>query len=164
MKSILYFLIFISVCTVFGKEDPRENELPPPPVWNPESWVEGRAVGAAAQPGKFYLKAKKYSKEKKKEDFLLMTKDADPVIRALGLVCLARNKIELPDMTGDKGQITVFPYGCGGDDITIEEFSKSLFSDKYFRYGFLDEKWTNKNSNKASEGISRSSASRNPSS
>lgn len=93
-------------------------------------------MGAAGAPDQFFLLAQAISKEGKEEDFRLMLEDSNPAVRAMGLVCLAKQNIDFPIMKDDNSEVLVFPAGCIGDAMTIESFSRKLKRSGYFRKCF----------------------------
>lgn len=141
MKGLLPALIACLILVACGGKSsvPHRDEIEDLLLFQGVYHIGGWAVGAAGEPDRFYLLAQKISKEGKEEDFRTMLKDTNPAVRAMGLVCLAKNEKEYPILVGDDSKVTAFSFGCVGETMTMEQFSIRLSKDKNFRAGFVNE-------------------------
>lgn len=124
---------------------------------NEDLMVDGFAVGASGSPGIIYSLAKRIIKERKDLIPDLMN-DQDPEFIALGLVCKANLKEEIPILIGNEETIEVLPFGCRVQTMTLEEFSVRLKKDEAFNYSFTKKE--KPNPNKAGIEMPSGSASR----
>ena len=88
----------------------------------------------------FYKLSKEFLKNRTKTDFMFMLNDGNPIVRAMGLLCLAQtNAVEhffehsftLHGHTGDTEEVYLHD-GCITSRITIGEFAKRLLQNPYF--------------------------------
>ncbi len=76
--------------------------------------VDGAAVGASPQPGSFYSLIKNFLKKGTEDDFIKLTEDKNPIVRSMGLLCLAVNKKSiniLREHLTDRDMIHYCPLG-----------------------------------------------------
>jgi hypothetical protein len=94
--------------------------------------VTGRAVYFEGGPGAFFKLSKIFLERGKEEDFLKLTTDESPVVRSMGLLCLAQNGMcvqTLKEHLSDNGIVGHFPLGCVGTRITVGSFVRKLLHD-----------------------------------
>ena len=96
--------------------------------------VEGYAVYYSAQPGDFYTTSLIVSNPFEEEKFLNMTKDDNPVIRALAMISLAREDITkyekiIHSFYTDTAEIEYVPSGCCVSRITLDKLAKNIIND-----------------------------------
>jgi len=94
--------------------------------------VTGSAVGVGGGPGEFFTLSKVFLQKGKEEDFLKLTKDENPVVRSMGILCLAKQKKSvstLKEFLSDHGVIKYFPYGCVGSFFSVGYFVRRLLID-----------------------------------
>jgi hypothetical protein len=94
--------------------------------------VSGSHVGLPPTPGYFFILSKVFIKKGTEEDFLKLVEDKNPVVRCMGLLCLAQNKQSinvLKKHITDTDIITYFPMGCVGVKVSVGYFAKVLLND-----------------------------------
>lgn len=84
----------------------------------------------------FYRLAKEFLKNRSTTDFRFMLNDSNPIVRAMGLLCLAQSDAEehsftLLAHTGDTEEVYLHD-GCLISKITIAEFVRRLLQNPYF--------------------------------
>jgi hypothetical protein len=84
----------------------------------------------------FYLLSKEFLATRTAKDFKRMVNDRDPIVRAMGLLCLAQADADelhlaLVLHTGDKAEVYLHE-GCIVSKITVGEFARRLLSNPYF--------------------------------
>jgi cytohesin len=96
--------------------------------------VTGYAVGGGGSPGDFYVFSLVLSKPFDENRFLKMAHDENPVIRAMAMICLARE--DLPkhkDVTRsfytDCSEVPYVPVGCIMPRISLDKLAKSIIDD-----------------------------------
>lgn len=99
--------------------------------------VEGSAVGDGATPGRFFLFSQVFLRLGHEADFVALVADENPIVRAMGYVCLAQvspDKVVpiLKSRLGGRDTFTCFPGGCVGFPITEGEFVRSVLSDRHY--------------------------------
>jgi len=91
--------------------------------------VTGISVGIGGGPGEFFELSKVFLRKGKEEDFLNLTEDENPVVRSMGVLCLAKHTKsanKLKKHITDSGIIYYFPGGCMGTRITVGKFVRNL--------------------------------------
>lgn len=76
--------------------------------------VDGAAVGASPRPGNFYSLIKDFLKKGTEDDFIKLTEDENPIVKSMGLLCLAINKKSiniLREHLTDRDKIDYCPLG-----------------------------------------------------
>ncbi|MHC4533786.1 MAG: hypothetical protein ACYS6K_07535 [Planctomycetota bacterium] len=94
--------------------------------------VTGSAVGFGGSPGEFFNLSKVFLQKGKEEDILKLTEDENPVVRSMGILCLAKHTKsanKLRKHITDSGIIYYFPGGCMGSQITVGNFVRKLLLD-----------------------------------
>lgn len=96
--------------------------------------VSGYAVGYYGSPGDFYTVSLIISRPFEEEKFIQMTQNSNPVIRAMAMICLARedkskyeNKIR--SFYTDTAEIDYMPGGCIVDRITLDKLARNIIED-----------------------------------
>ena len=84
----------------------------------------------------FYLLSKEFLEYRTVKDFKRMARDRNPIVRAMGLLCLARMDADeyslmLALHPEDKEEV-YFWQGCNVSRITVEEFARRLLSNPNF--------------------------------
>ena len=84
----------------------------------------------------FYKLSKEFLRKRTVADFKLMLRDRNPVVRAMGLLCLAQADVDehylvLLSHTKDKEEVYL-GEGCIVSKITVGEFAQRLLSNPYF--------------------------------
>ena len=120
--------------------------------------VDGEMVGSSGTPGEFYKLAQKimYDEEhKERSEVRDMLTHANPVVRAMGIVCLARylpeaeadTKALYPETVADikatcedQGIISVMSMGCMVFRTTVGSFAKDIVDSSEFRYRFISQR------------------------
>lgn len=102
-----------------------------------EGWIEGCAVGVAGQPGRFFILSQYFFYYAGDADLERMLADESAVVRAMGALCfVARDESKaawrLRSLQNDPSHLTVFPYGCNGETMTLGTFVKRLQGDGEF--------------------------------
>ena len=90
--------------------------------------VTGSAVGIGGL-GEFFELSKVFLRKGKEEDYLNLTEDENPVVRSMGILCLAKHTKsanKLKKHITDSGIIYYFPGGCIGTRITVGKFVRNL--------------------------------------
>ena len=93
--------------------------------------VTGSAVGIGGL-GEFFELSKVFLRKGKEEDYLNLTEDENPVVRSMGILCLAKHTKsanKLKKHITDSGIIYYFPGGCIGTRITVGKFVRNLLLD-----------------------------------
>jgi len=124
--TLIFFPLFLGLAYA---EESLESELK---QLRKIGAVTGSAVGIAAAPGDFFKLSKIFIQKGKEEDFLKLTSDANPVVRAMGLLCLAQHKKSistLKEHLTDKGLIHYCAGGCTVWTITVGNFVRKLLND-----------------------------------
>jgi len=67
-----------------------------------------------------------------------MLQDDNAIVRVMGLVCFLNKGYEIEEMKGDSCKVLATPFGCVGEEITVEEFSKRMIEDLEFRFCYTD--------------------------
>jgi hypothetical protein len=85
---------------------------------------------------KFYKLSKEFLRFRTPEDFRKMLNDRNPIVKAMGLLCLAQsdpdeNHMILLSHVGDKEEVLIH-HGCVVSMITIGEFTRRLLNNPYF--------------------------------
>lgn len=96
--------------------------------------VSGYAVWYSAEPGEFYTCSLILSTPFEEDMFLEMVRHDNPVIRALGLICLAREDTSRYESTirsfyTDTAEVDYVPFGCVVTSITLNELAASIIDD-----------------------------------
>lgn len=102
-------------------------------------WVSGEATGYGAQPGQFFLLYEKIMKAGNEEDFIRLTMHSNPVIRVMGLLCLAnidpvKHKELLEGFYKDVTKVGYQPFGCVVDESTVGEIARQIVNDPRVLY------------------------------
>lgn len=97
--------------------------------------VSGRAVGAGGGPGEFYTVSLILAEYLGEDDFLGMLKSDAPMVRAMGLICLARaDKIKhrsaIEALYTDEAEVEYNPMGCIIGRTTLGELARGLLNDR----------------------------------
>ena len=84
----------------------------------------------------FYNLSKEFLRNRKVKDFKLMLHDRNPIVRAMGLLCLAQadadeHYLTLLLHTKDKEEVYLHE-GCIVSKITVGEFARRLLDNPYF--------------------------------
>jgi hypothetical protein len=87
-------------------------------------------------PNDFYLLSKEFLEHRTVKDFKRMARDRNPIVRAMGLLCLAQTDADeyslmLALHSEDKEEV-YFWRGCIVSKITVGEFTRQLMSNPYF--------------------------------
>lgn len=96
--------------------------------------VSGSAVGFAARPGAFYTISLILSEPFEEDQFLEMTQNDSPVVRAMGLICLARHDRTRYEKTiqsfySDRTEVPYMPMGCIIGRETLGKLARSILED-----------------------------------
>ncbi|MHC4351479.1 MAG: ankyrin repeat domain-containing protein [Planctomycetota bacterium] len=96
--------------------------------------VSGSAVGFAARPGAFYTISLILSEPFEEAEFLKMTRDDNPVVRAMGLICLARHdrtryEETIQSFYSDRTEVRYMPMGCILGGTTLGELAMRILQD-----------------------------------
>ncbi len=120
--------------------------------------VDGEMVGPSGTPGEFYKLAQKImwdEKYKERSEVRDMLTHANPIVRAMGIVCLARYlpaveadaKAAYPEVVADikamyedQGVISVMSMGCMVFRTTVGEFAKEIVDSSDYRYCFISQR------------------------
>ncbi|MFH1730526.1 MAG: hypothetical protein ABIF82_02605 [Planctomycetota bacterium] len=120
--------------------------------------VGGEMVGSSGTPGEFYKLAQKImwdEEHKERSEVRDMLTHANPVVRAMGIVCLARylpeaeadTKAVYPEavadikaMYDDQGVISVMSMGCMRYTMTVGSFAEEIVDSSEFRYCFISQR------------------------
>ena len=84
----------------------------------------------------FYKLSKEFLKNRSTTDFRFMLNDNNPIVRAMGLLCLAQSDADehsftLLGHTGDKEEVYLHD-GCLISKISIGQFAQRLLANPYF--------------------------------
>lgn len=93
--------------------------------------VTGNAVYMSGTPGDFFILSKVFIQKGTEKDFLKMAEDENPVVRCMGLLCLAQNKQSLnvlKEHIADRDIVHYCPGGCMVGRITVGGFVRELFN------------------------------------
>ena len=95
------------------------------------SRVNGSAVYHPARPGDFYTISLILSDPFEEEIFLDMLQNDNPIVRAMGLICLARENLPLYEknirsLYTDNAVVLYDPRGCVVTGITLGQLAKSI--------------------------------------
>lgn len=98
--------------------------------------VSGYSVGYGGSPGYFYTLSLILSKPFEEDKFLKMVRNDNPVIRALALICLARQDIAryretIESFYADTAEVEFMPFGCIVTHITLDKLAKRILEDRY---------------------------------
>jgi hypothetical protein len=91
--------------------------------------IAGSFVGRGSGSGAFFNLSKIFLQKGKEEEFLKLTTDENPVVRSMGLLCLAQNKKSiqvLKEHLSDQDIIEYQPLGCIISRTTIGQFTRNL--------------------------------------
>jgi tetratricopeptide (TPR) repeat protein len=96
--------------------------------------ISGYAVGYGAGPGEFYTVSLILADCAKEDDFLKMTENANPVIRAMALICLARQDIVryqtiIRSFLQDATEVGYVPMGCGIGSTSLAALAQNILED-----------------------------------
>jgi hypothetical protein len=96
--------------------------------------VSGYAVGYSGSPGSFYTISLVISSPFEDEKFLQMAQNSNPVIRAMAMICLAREdklkyESQVRSFYTDTAEVEYMPVGCGMSRITLDKLAKSIIDD-----------------------------------
>ncbi len=96
--------------------------------------VTGYAVGYGGTPGDFYTTSLIISKPFEKEYFLKMVHNDNPVVRAMSLICLAREDISqfeniIRHFYTDTSEVAYNPLGCGVFRKSLGTIAKGIIED-----------------------------------
>ncbi len=96
--------------------------------------VTGRAIGAAAQPGRFFILSECMIEIGREEDFLGLLQDRRPVFRCMGLLTLAQVQGEasvsvLRARLTDRQEFEYMSGGCGIWNLNVAQFAAELLRD-----------------------------------
>lgn len=98
--------------------------------------VSSKKVGFGGTPGEFYILSKECLAYGKETDFIALSDDDNPVMRAMGLVCLAQLDDEryrgLLNSHLDDREEAVLAVGCIIGRVTIGEIVKRLIENPNF--------------------------------
>ncbi len=96
--------------------------------------VSGGAVYYGAIPGDFYTVSLIVSEPFEEEKFLDMLQNDNPVVRAMGLICLAREnpllyKEKIHSLYADTASVAYVPGGCVVIGITIGDLARNIIEE-----------------------------------
>jgi len=96
--------------------------------------VSGYAVGYGGEPGDFYTTSLILADHLGEDDFLTMAEDPNAVIRAMGLICLARKDIKrhravIQSFLQDATEVGYVPIGCVVRSISLAALAQSVLED-----------------------------------
>ena len=96
--------------------------------------VSGYAVGGGGSPGDFYIASLIISNPFDEERFLQMAQNSNPVLRAMAMICLARqdrSKYEkvIHSLYTDTAEVEYMPGGCIVDRTTLGKLARSILDD-----------------------------------
>lgn len=99
--------------------------------------VDGRRVGYAGQPGRFYEALLKLQVHAKAPDLERLLAEKKPVVRAAALIALANQRGAKADPLlrrhlKDAGRFTYRPSGCVGRGSTVGALAKELLASRYW--------------------------------
>jgi len=99
--------------------------------------VTGEAWGFANSPGEFFTLASVFIEKGEEADCRKMLTGKNPIVRAMGVYCLARSKEEaaLPDLKarlGDSGAFDLVPNGCTVERATVGTLAFCLILDRNY--------------------------------
>ncbi len=119
--------------------------------------VSGYAVGYGGTPGDFYVVSLILAKPFEEDVFFKMTKNANPVQRAMRLICLAKHDVTRYEQTirsffTDIAELKYNPFGCAITRTTLDKLAKSIIDDP----NVLDY-WSAKHTERRSDSPSRNS-------
>jgi hypothetical protein len=97
--------------------------------------VGGEVVGEGGGPGRFHNLSIEILKHGTHADFMALAEDSNPIIRAMGLVCLTRSdaigtKPILLKRLSEQRSFVCFPWGCVGSEITEGELAWHLLHNR----------------------------------
>jgi len=99
--------------------------------------ITGSAVGDMGEQGEFYTISNIIMNHLKEDEFIRMTKNTKPIIRAMGIVCLAKSDIKkyksfIQSLYNDTEEVGFLPHGCVISRISIGNFAKNIIEDSKF--------------------------------
>ena len=140
--ALVLGVVCLLSCKTSDLKIPYQDKIINLPMYGNEYGIDGFAVGVGPKPGAFYLLSKLVSATGSRETFENMLHDENVAVRAMGLVCLLKNDNEIELLKGDDTKILAIPFGCGGEYMTLEEFSRRLMEDDVFRACFCADEET----------------------
>ncbi len=96
--------------------------------------VSGYAVGGGGSPGDFYIASLIISSPFDEERFLQMEQSDKPVLRAMAMICLARQDKAKYEKTihsfyTDMAEVEYVPMGCVVDRTTLDKLARNIIDD-----------------------------------
>jgi hypothetical protein len=105
--------------------------------------VGGFMVGDGPDPSEFYLLSKKILELGNAKTYTTMLEDNNPIVKSMGIVCLSykieNSKSEINKLIDDQTVISVFPFGCTGEYMTVGKFAAKILNIPGFRYCFIED-------------------------
>lgn len=97
--------------------------------------VGSRVVGYGGKPSKFYKLMQIFLKHGSQADFDELLSSTNPIVRAMGLACIARGDEAyaigtLTDRLNRRELFLCFPHGCVGGDISEGFFARQLLENR----------------------------------
>jgi hypothetical protein len=111
--------------------------------------VSGSAVYYGAEPGDFYTVSLILTEPFEEEKFLNMLQNDNPVVRAMGLICLARENLplyaeDILPLCTDTARVSYVPAGCVVTGITLDKLARNIIVDPNYLNYWLPEHTNNR--------------------